>query len=67
MPYTTKEKTEEFVKFSIRVPKELHDSLVELAASQERTLNGEITRILRQALADWKNVAPKTTDIQTKP
>lgn len=43
--------SDEFVTFSLRIPKPLHDKLKRMAHEQHRTLNGQVAMILESAAA----------------
>jgi predicted HicB family RNase H-like nuclease len=49
--------TPDIVNLNLRLPRELHAVLVVLAADQDRSLNSQIVRLLRQA-----TVTPETED-----
>lgn len=46
--------SDEFVTFSIRVPKALHEKLKKLARTEHRTLNGQAVMILDNAVKGKK-------------
>lgn len=44
-------RADDHVQLSVRVPVDLVDALEQVAAEAERTLSGEVRRILREAVA----------------
>jgi hypothetical protein len=55
------------VQFNVRLPADIHELLVAIAQEEERTLNGQITYVLRE----WLDTQPKrrraTANGQLKP
>jgi hypothetical protein len=41
------------MSFNVRIPRQMHAQLKALAAQEDRTLNGEITYLLRLILASY--------------
>lgn len=45
---------EALVKLMLRLPPDLHASLVEWAREEDRSLNNLIIRVLRRAISEWR-------------
>ena len=49
MPKTVKRSTPQTTRITLRLPKELHAALANLAVKEERSLNNQIVHLLKQA------------------
>lgn len=53
-------------RITLRLPKELHQRLMEEAKRQERSVNGQIVYLLKQALDQAKASAQGSADDRTQ-
>ena len=50
------------VRLQVRLPRDLHADLTALAATQERSLNGQIVYTLRRGLDWYKGIPPTSVE-----